>query len=78
MADAIDIMKDVVRRVINEEPELILDIIKNSLSLEVHHDVNELQTGEFKVDTEIVVELDEQEIYSTEDTFTVGHGNYSD
>jgi len=64
------IMKQVIRRVIKDEPELIKQIIKDSLTIEVHHDLNKLGLV-FELSTEIVVKLDQKEIYSSRDSVKI-------
>jgi len=71
MADQIDIMKMVIRRVIKEEPELILDIIKKSLTVEVHHEFTYSATVGPQITTEIVLELNEHKIHSSKDTVII-------
>lgn len=71
MADSIDIMKEVVRTVLREEPDLIKTILTECLSVEVDQSLTEQPNGDIQIETDVTLEMDGDEIYSSSDSVTI-------
>jgi ABC-type branched-subunit amino acid transport system ATPase component len=65
MADAIDIMKEVVRTVLREE-----------IKIEIEHDLDTIPGGEQEITTKVYIMLNGDVIHEAEASEIIGHEEY--